>query len=335
MNDESQEKPPESTKTSPKDDTKVKKAKTPPIDAALAAYFREKPIHAGPFFKALRGTKLDRFTSDDLAAATALAAETDPTGARLLQLAAQTGKPKPVERWIWTAVQSFLRSKIPAAFEPFDPDADSTFRRIYRELQRKLAESEPQQRQHAEILLAMSLTWLASQRSLDVVATLEHLRDAFPSSEASTRETARKGIAEGKVGTLKRLAAVATLLGGALREARSTLDMERQRRAAVEAERDEAKAKIAGLAAQVETLMQELAKSDAHAAEAAKKLSEGLQHAGHDIVELKARQNAFLKRRITPLLNDAVDALEVEPPAPHIAIKRLKSAREAIGEKIE
>ncbi len=42
--------------------------------------------------------------------------------------------------------------------------------------------------------------------------------------------------------------------------------------------------------------------------------------------------NEFLLReRVVPLLSDAVDALEIEPPAPHIALKRLKAVLSIIG----
>lgn len=322
---------PEATVTTQEGDLKNKSAK-PPIEPTLAAYFGAKPVPPAPFFKALRAAKLDRFTTEDLAAAAAAAAETDSLGIRLLALAAQGGKPKPVDRWVWTAVQTFLRSKVPAAFEPFDPDADATFRHIHRVLQPRLADADAERQKQAHILLALSLTWLASQRSLNVVAALELLQDSFPGSGGANRELVRKAIAEGKVGTLRRLAAIVSLLDGAARETRAALEAERQRRAAVESQLSDARAAISRLAGQVQELTQARDKAAADAADAVKQLDEGQQHAGHDIVELKARQGAFLKRRIVPLLSDAVDALEIDPPAPHIAIGRLKSAIDAIGE---
>lgn len=229
-------------------------------------------------------------------------------------------------------MQSFLRSKIPAAFESYEPDVDAGFRRIHRELLRGLADDDAKRRQQAEILLALSLTWLASQRSINVVGTLELLREMFTGTDASTHEIVRKALAEGKLGALKRTAAIATLLGGALRDSRTSLEAERQRRASVEAQLTDAKKQIAALTGQIDALTQQRDQLTTEAAKAAKELEEGRQHAGHDIVDLKAKQTAFLRRRITPLLNDAVDALEIESPAPEIAIARLKSAIDAIGD---
>lgn len=312
-----------------------KEPKKSPTAPTLVAYFGAKPIAPTAYFKVLRAAKIERFAADDLAAAAAAAADTDGTGARLLALAAQPGKPKAVDRWVWSAIQAFLRTKIPGAFEVLEPDADATFRNIHRALNHRLADPDTERQKQAHILLALSLTWLASQRSLNIVGALELLRDSFTESDGAKRELVRKAIADGKVGTLKRLAAIVGLFDGAARDARAALEAERQRRAATEAQLNDAKTTIGRLAAQVEELILARDRFATEAADAAKKLDEGQQHAGHDIVELKARQAAFLKRRISPLLSDAVDALEIEPPAPHIAIGRLKSAIDAIGDSTE
>ncbi|HEY8162233.1 MAG TPA: hypothetical protein VIF34_08210 [Methylocystis sp.] len=311
---------------------KSKRTEAPPVEPALTAYFGKEAIPAGPFLKAVRGAKLQRFMDDDIRAASVLAAETDPTGSRLLALAAMPVLPKAVERWIWPEVRAFLRAKVPAAFEPFDPDADVTFRRIHREVSPALNDSDQQRRQRGETLFMLALTWLGTQRTLDVVTTLDALRDMFPGTDISVRETVRKGLVSGKLSEVKRTAAVVTLMGRALKESQVSLDMERQRRAGVEARLAKAQAQISGLFAQNETLTQERDRLASELAAAKRALEESQQHAGHDIVELRAQQTLLLKRRIGPLLSDAVDALEIEPPAPQIAIKRLKTAIVAIEE---
>jgi hypothetical protein len=311
---------------------KSKLAECPPVLPTLATYFGTEAVPAGTFLKAVKAAKVQRFVDEDVRAASSLAADTDPTGSRLLALAALPALPKAVERWIWPEIRAFLRAKAPAAFEPFDPEANVTFTRIHGLLSPALNDSDPQRRQRGEILLLLSLTWLGTQQSLNIVTTLDVLRDTFSGTEASVREMVRKGLVSGKVAEVKRAAAVATLIGRALKESRISLDVERQRGASFERRLLEAKTNILDLYAQNESLAQERDRLASELERARRLLEESTQHAGHDIVELKAQQTLFLKRRIAPLLSDAVDALEIEPPVPRIAIKRLKSAIGAIEE---
>ena len=53
---------------------------------------------------------------------------------------------------------------------------------------------------------------------------------------------------------------------------------------------------------------------------------------GHDLSETKAEQRVLLRERVAPLLSDAIDALEIDPAAPHIALKRLKTVLSIIDE---
>jgi hypothetical protein len=56
------------------------------------------------------------------------------------------------------------------------------------------------------------------------------------------------------------------------------------------------------------------------------------QHWGHDLTETKAEQKVLLGERLAPLLEDAIDALEIDPPAPGTALRRTKSALAVIKE---
>jgi hypothetical protein len=53
------------------------------------------------------------------------------------------------------------------------------------------------------------------------------------------------------------------------------------------------------------------------------------------MADVRTQQSVFLKERLGPLLNDAVDALEINPPEPRIALKRLKSALASIQEALK
>jgi hypothetical protein len=250
---------------------KAKRSEQPLVDPTLATYFGEKPVLPGLFVKSVKTAKVARFADEDLAEASRLAEQNDPNGARLLSLATQPGLPKVIDRWVWQATIAFiafLKSKVPGAFEPFDPDADATFRRVHRDLAPGLVSGDQQLRQRSETLLLLTLAWLGTERSLDIVGALDILRDTFPGSEASLREAVRKGLVAGKLGNVKRAVAVATLLGRGLRDAKAMLDTERQRRAALEGRLAEAQARIAELSGERDALARE---RDALAAEPGRK----------------------------------------------------------------
>ena len=65
-----------------------------------------------------------------------------------------------------------------------------------------------------------------------------------------------------------------------------------------------------------------------------KSLSDQLEierhHRGHEMVETLARHHVLLNERIAPLLSDAIDALEIEPPVPHLSLRRIKSVLKII-----
>jgi hypothetical protein len=54
-------------------------------------------------------------------------------------------------------------------------------------------------------------------------------------------------------------------------------------------------------------------------------LAAARQHCGFDITELKGKHSNFLSERVRPLLNDAVDALEIDPPELGIAVRRIQA----------
>ncbi len=56
---------------------------------------------------------------------------------------------------------------------------------------------------------------------------------------------------------------------------------------------------------------------------------------GHDITETKAKHWVLLNERIMPMLYDAIDALEIETPAPDVALRRMKAICKLISETKE
>jgi hypothetical protein len=54
-----------------------------------------------------------------------------------------------------------------------------------------------------------------------------------------------------------------------------------------------------------------------------------LLHARHDLSEKEGTHRYLLDYRIKPLLNDAIDAIEID--VPHIAISRIKNVLKLMG----
>jgi hypothetical protein len=65
-----------------------------------------------------------------------------------------------------------------------------------------------------------------------------------------------------------------------------------------------------------------------------KSLSDQLEierhHRGHEMAEMLGRKYYLLNVRIAPLLEDAIDALEIDPPVPHLSLRRIKSVLKII-----
>ena len=55
-------------------------------------------------------------------------------------------------------------------------------------------------------------------------------------------------------------------------------------------------------------------------------------HFGFDLSESRSQTQVLLKERIQPLLEDAVDAMEIDEPA--VALRRVKSALKVIAENL-
>lgn len=56
-----------------------------------------------------------------------------------------------------------------------------------------------------------------------------------------------------------------------------------------------------------------------------------LQIMGHELAEEKANNRRLIITYIKPMIRDAIDALEIFPPSPDIAISRLSSILRKLG----
>ena len=164
---------------------------------------------------------------------------------------------------------------------------------------------------------------------------LDEVRLTFLAGGKQTSSAVRRILARGRLADVKNAAAIASLASDLVQEARRSQDAETRQQVLLRSDLDAAQAEIAALKATVEELAKERDASANRAERTASLLKDSEQHWGHDMADIRTQQSVFLKERLRPLLNDAVDALEINPPEPQIALRRLKSALASIQEALK
>jgi len=298
----------------------------------LSTYFGTPPVSVPAFLKAMKTEKITRFSDTDIANASSMIVEHDSDGARLLALTSQPTLPEAIDRCIWPLVQSKLKSEIPSAFDTAEIDASSTFRLLYEGLTPSILSTEKRRRQKGETLLRLGLRWLLLKRSLDPWTVLEHLGPTFYKDAPAIIRAARRVVGRGKIGDIKLAIGIAALAQDKVRSARGQRDEEAQRTFRLQAQLNESQARLRELKSMLESSERERDQLTAKLLATEQQLVEVQQHAGHDYNAIRSQHRILLVEKIRPLLNDAVDALEIVPPAPTIAINRIKAALSAVDE---
>lgn len=311
----------------------VAKVQLPP--PSLATYFGEAPVPVRTFFKAVKTAKLRRFEESDEQTASSLMPQNDFDGARLLALVSQSDIPEAVDHWVWVAVQNILRNEVAGNFDPLSRDPLTVLKSLHRQLSTGIQGKEKAAKRKNENLLRTGVTWLLKKRALDPWDALNELRVIFfPEGQGATRHSKRI-LTQGKSQEIKTAAAISGLVHEKVRAAQSERDEERRQKSSLqdiisrlEKEKTLVTEELRGTEEKSAALALELAALK-------QKLNDQQQHWGHDMADIKAKQNSLLRDRLAPLLKDAQDALEIEPPAPQVALKRIRSTIAAIGDALQ
>jgi hypothetical protein len=113
-----------------------------------------------------------------------------------------------------------------------------------------------------------------------------------------------------------------------LEEAHAATDAERRGRETAEAEMEERAAAIRELELEVQRLRGRLGAVE-------EELRSSLVHGSHNLDQTRSSVRALLEGRVGALLASANEALELEPPRPHIAREKVTAARDAIQEQLK
>jgi hypothetical protein len=306
--------------------------KLPPT---LAVYFSPKAVSAASFIKAVKAAKVRRFEEADESIASGLMLQNDANAGRLWALVSQSVLPEAIDRWVWGVVQKRLIAEINENFDPLAPDAVAILGALRRHLSSDLQATDKETRRKSQNLLRIGLTWLAKRRSIDPWDAFEELRELYYSDRSLAVRRAKKILVQGKHTELKDAIAICGLVQEKVRTAHKDRDEERRQKNGLNETVSALRTNIRDISDELAQAKRRLAALAEEVAGLNKKLNDQQQHWGHDKVDIEARQSALLRNRLAPLLNDARDALEIDPQATHVALKRVKSALSVIEEAVQ
>ena len=259
----------------------------------------------------------------------------DPEAERFWSLMAQASPPEPVDGWLWSAAQARLREQLGEAFDPQDHDAGRIFKSVLRELSAALGSEKKDDKRRAENILRIAICWLVEKRSLKTWQVAEQLPPVlFKDLKAATR-AAQRAVQKGRPSELRIAAAMAALGDQMVKVAEEEQTRERHISNDLRHRLDDANRKIEKLRAELEDAKSTISEQETANANLEKTLAAERHHWGHDLTETKAEQKVLLGERLGPLLADAIDALEIDPPAPGTALRRVKAALSVIEEAKE
>ena len=314
------------------------------IPTTLSGYFQERRASPSAFFKVLRKKEVKNFLKNDKEAAGKMMMALDPEGERLWALMSQTSVPAAVDKWIWEASEARLGERFGEAFDPKSYGAYGaarTLKTVLDVLSPGLRSDQKEKEKHAGTWLRIAICWLMEKRALDAWQSVEELRPFFfpelksAASLEKAASVAKKAIQKGKAGELRLSVAMAGLGEQMVRIAEKERNRERNMAADLRRRLGDSRDKIERLASDLEDAGRTITDHEAAIAKLERTLADERQHWGHDLTETRAEQKALLGERLGPLLEDAIDALEINPPAPGTALRRVKAALAVIQEAKE
>ena len=277
------------------------------------------------FIDAVRAQKIKRFDTADENRALGLMVNNDPDGERLWLLVSQASIPEAIDGWVWRAAQERLKAVVGEKFDPAERDATALLNTLGKAFAQHLRGKENQKRKAAENWLRIGVCWLVEKRSLQPWVVAESLLSIFFHDNKDAARSATRCLQKGRPNEFKSAIAMAALGQEMINAARSQRDCERQSSAVLRQQLADASSLIEDLRTKIEHLEKKLDHTSEDLRSTHSQWQDERHHWGHDLSETKAQQRLLLGERVAPLLSDAVDALEIEPPAPQIALKRLKA----------
>jgi hypothetical protein len=299
-------------------------AKADLVSPTLCTFFSDSKISASTFFKSIQAQQVKRFAEDDESQVTDLMVKNDSDGERLWALMSQSSLPGAVDRWIWRAAQDRLRAVIGPDFDPVEHDSARILKVLRDSLSARIGKDKEESKT-AENWLRIGICWLVGKRSLSPWAVAEDMQSALFQDKRNALQVSTRALQKGRFSEFRVAIAMAVLGQTMIDTARIERDTEKRSANGLRDDLVEARSAVETLRTEMASLNTALDREVEARRTAEAKLEAERQHWGHDLSETKAEQRLLLGDRVAPLLSDAIDALEIEPQAPQVALKRLKS----------
>lgn len=298
----------------------------------LAAYFGEPAPKFADWMKAVRA--VGSFTATDSEEVLRDLSVRDPDLRKTLALARAGNAPAFLRRWVANATRYLLADRLrDVLIDPHSAPHEQVGR-IAQGLAPALRSKDRTARAAAESLLQLSIKLVTEARQdFNAAEMLALLFVPLRESDADARLAAadlRERLKEAGVALLRDLslvqAAALNRILGAERARSEAQDRANTLDTALTIERDrvrELREKLATAEAHAEALKADVARLN-------QAVADHRQIGAHGTAELLARMRALLAGRIDPLLADAADALEIEPPILEVVRDRIESGRGVI-----
>jgi hypothetical protein len=297
----------------------------------ISTFFTNLELTPSTFLKVLRSQKVNRFKKEDEQKAI-IAIEGDTNGGRLWSLMSQANLPEAVERWIWTAAQDRLKLIVGPDFNQFDTNPTHLLQNLCKTLEPALRSKEKAEVKHAENWLRIGICWLIEKRSIQLWTVGELMSSIFFNGTKNSELLVHRAISKGGIKDLKLSVATVSLGNDMVAQAKSNLADERHLSNSLRIKLSEAEKTIESLKSELATIRAEFIEKENELNNIRTQFDNERHHWGHDLSETKAGQRVLLGERVAPLLSDAIDALEIDPPVQKVALKRIKAVLNIIGE---
>ena len=310
----------------------LNRAETEPT---LVDFFSSERPSASAFIKSLKKHDVKRFRVSDQDAVAKLMPINDPDLERLWALVSQASLPEPIDAWIWGATQARLKECLGDEFDPHDSDPERILRFLSRNLSSGLSSEPKDGSKRTENLLRVAICWLVEKRALKPWYVARKMSNVLFKDLRGPLDVAQRAVQKGKTSDFRLAAAMVALGDRMVQVAEEEQNRERDISTTLRQRLDDANSHLARISSELANAKIAMDLQEKNIAELTKTLADERQHWGHDLTETIAEQRALLGDRLGPLLSDAIDALEIEPPAPGTALRRLKAALLTIDEAKE
>jgi hypothetical protein len=308
-----------------------------PPKPTLAAYYGEPTPKLAEWAKAVRAA--GGFTAADAEEALQQLGARDPDLRKTLALTGAGNPPLALRRWLSDATRYLLADRLRGvSIDPQSP-AHEQVGRIANGLAPGLRAKDRSARTAAENLLRLAIRLVTDAKpdfsAGEMLALLfSPLREPEANARLAPAEL-RGRVQEAGVAQLRDLSLVqATALDRVLGAERARAEAQERSSAldaALAVERDrlrELREKLVAAEARAEAL-------EAEVGRLTQAVADNRQIGAHGTAELLARMRTLLAGRIDPLLADAADALEIEPPVLEVVKDRIESGRGVIRGEIK